>query len=99
MAGVPYELAVAEDLNRGHGTVSVTMPGGGSATGHKINLATFKDDVGEAYASLPAASDGKGELRTVNNSTTKTPGATIAGGGAYFCLAWSNGTNWLVVMG
>lgn len=38
---VPYEKVVAEDLNLGVGTVAVTMPGGGSATGNKINLGTF----------------------------------------------------------
>jgi hypothetical protein len=38
---VPYERLVAEDLNTGHGTVSVTMPAGGSATGTKIGLHTF----------------------------------------------------------
>lgn len=38
---VPYEKIVAEDLNLGVGTVSVTMPGGGSATGNKVNLGTF----------------------------------------------------------
>lgn len=38
---VPYEKIVAEDLNTGLGTVSVSMPGGGSATGNKVNLGTF----------------------------------------------------------
>ena len=38
---VPYEKIVAEDLNLGLGTVSVSMPAGGSATGNKINLGTF----------------------------------------------------------
>jgi hypothetical protein len=38
---VPYEKIVAEDLNLGVGAVSVTMPGGGSATGNKINLGTL----------------------------------------------------------
>lgn len=38
---VPYEKVVAEDLNLGVGSVAVTMPGGGSATGSKINLGTF----------------------------------------------------------
>jgi len=42
---VPYELIVKEDLHRGHGTVSVTMPGGGSATGNKIGLHSFADNV------------------------------------------------------
>jgi len=38
---VPYEKVVGEDLNLGHGTVSVTMPGGGSATGNKIGIHTL----------------------------------------------------------
>lgn len=38
---VPYEKIVAEDLNLGTGTVEVTMPAGGTATGHAINPATF----------------------------------------------------------
>jgi parallel beta-helix repeat protein len=37
----PYERIVAEDLALGAGTVQVTMPGGGSATGHQIGLHTF----------------------------------------------------------
>lgn len=96
---VKYELVVAEDLDLGHGTVSRSMPAGGTATGTRINIGTFADSAGVAFATLPAASAAKGRLETVNNSTTKTPGATITGGGAYFVLAWSNGTNWLVVMG
>lgn len=38
---VPYEKVVEEDLNLGAGTVQVTMPGGGSATGHKIGPHSF----------------------------------------------------------
>lgn len=38
---VPYELIVEEDLERGTGTVTRTMPAGGTAQGHKINPATF----------------------------------------------------------
>lgn len=38
---IPYEKIVAEDLHLGSGTVSVTMPGGGSATGHKVGLHSF----------------------------------------------------------
>lgn len=38
---VPYEKVVEEDLNLGTDTVDVTMPGGGTATGHKINPSTF----------------------------------------------------------
>jgi parallel beta-helix repeat protein len=38
---VPFELIVSEDLNLGRGSVDVTMPAGGSATGSKIGLHTF----------------------------------------------------------
>lgn len=38
---IPYELIVEEDLNRGHGGVSVTMPAGGTATGKKVGIHTW----------------------------------------------------------
>src|SRR4051812_19314629 len=38
---LPYEKVVAEDVNLGYGTVSVTMPAGGSATGNKVGVHTF----------------------------------------------------------
>ncbi len=41
MSSVPYEKIVAEDLNTGFGTVDVTMPAGGTATGNKINQGSF----------------------------------------------------------
>jgi hypothetical protein len=40
------EKVVAEDLNLGHGTVSVTNPGGGALLGTKIGINTF---MGDAY--------------------------------------------------
>lgn len=39
---VPYEKLVEEDLNLGTGAVDVTMPGGGTATGHKVNPSSFQ---------------------------------------------------------
>lgn len=39
--GIPYEKLVEEDLNLGSGAVDVTMPAGGTATGHKIGLHSF----------------------------------------------------------
>lgn len=96
---IEYAKVVAEDLEIGHGTVSVPMPGGGTASGTRINLGTFADPVGIAYASLPAASAAKGRFEHVSDSNTKTQGATVAGGGTYFVLAWSNGTNWIVAIG
>lgn len=38
---VQFEKIVEEDLNLGTGTVDVTMPAGGTATGHKINQSSF----------------------------------------------------------
>lgn len=94
---VPFEKIVAEDLQIGHGSVTVTMPAGGTASGSKINLATFQEDTGELFSALPSAAVGKGQLRVVRDSSTATAGATISGSGANFVLAWSNGTNWVVV--
>lgn len=39
--GVPYEKIVAEDLDLGTGTATITMPAGGTATGHQIHIGTF----------------------------------------------------------
>lgn len=94
---ITYQKAVAEDLELGHGTVTVNMPAGGTATGTKIALSTFQEDTGELFSALPSASVGKGQLRVVRDSSTATAGATITGSGANFVLAWSNGTNWVVV--
>lgn len=38
---VKYEKIVEEDLNLGIGTVDVTMPGGGTAVGHRIGPQSF----------------------------------------------------------
>ncbi len=38
---VKYERVVEEDLNLGVGTVDVTMPGGGTAVGHRIGPQSF----------------------------------------------------------
>jgi hypothetical protein len=38
---VKYEKIVEEDLNLGVGAVDVTMPGGGTALGHRIGVQTF----------------------------------------------------------
>lgn len=100
MAGaIPYEKVVAEDLDLGNGTVQRTMPAGGSATGRQINLATFQDNTGELYAALPTPAQGKGSFRVIRDATVTTVGSAVTvGGGGNFVLAWSNGTNWLVVM-
>lgn len=59
MSSVPYELIVAEDLRLGTSDVEVTMPAGGTATGHAINMATFQALTAGAAAlgtqSIPAS--------------------------------------------
>lgn len=42
---IPYEKIVAEDLNRGIGTVNVSMPAGGSAIGTQMGLQTWLSGV------------------------------------------------------
>lgn len=37
MSSVPFEKIVEEDVNYGTGEVQVTMPAGGTSTGHQIN--------------------------------------------------------------
>lgn len=95
---IPYEKIVEEDLNLGTGTVDVTMPGGGSSTGHRVHIGSFAD-TGQTTAQIGAASAHPGQLRVVSDSTTTTPGATLVGGGANRVLVFSNGTTWKVVMG
>lgn len=53
---VIYERIVAEDLNLGNGTVSVTQPTGGTATGTQIGLHTFTPNIYSA-ASYAAGDD------------------------------------------
>lgn len=50
---VPYEKIVEEDLNLGSDEVEVTMPAGGTATGHQIGPHTF---AARAYAAELASS-------------------------------------------
>lgn len=57
-----YEKIVAEDLNLGSGTVSVTNPAGGTMTGTKINAASIPYYVGgdtSSEISIADALEGK----------------------------------------
>lgn len=56
---VKYERAVAEDLNLGYGSVSVSMPGGGSATGSKVGIHTFMGDRYRNVKDAGAIGDGR----------------------------------------
>lgn len=55
-----------------------------------LNITPYK------FSQLPAANVASGQTRTITDSTVNTWGATIAGGGSYRVLGYSNGTNWTV---
>lgn len=55
---VPYERIVEEDLNIGSGTVDVSMPAGGTATGTQIGLHTFMGDGVVSVTDYGAVGDG-----------------------------------------
>lgn len=95
---IPFERIVQEDINVGHGTVNVTMPGGGSAVGNKINYRTFADG-GVLVAALPAASLVPGAIEVVTDATVTTAGSIVVGGGANRVLVFSNGTAWKIAVG
>lgn len=79
---IPYEKAVAEDLNLGHGTTSVTNPAGGSLTGSKIGAHTF---FGESYLNAADFSGGDiGEkvntaIAALTNNTGTIDGRSFRG--------------------
>ena len=51
----------------------------------------------QAYSTLSACTaTAEGTLAAINNSTTATYGAAIAGGGTNHVLAYCNGTAWTV---
>lgn len=54
---VKYERAVVEDLNTGTGKTWVTLPGGGTAVGTKVNLAAIAEASG---ITLPVLATGAG---------------------------------------
>jgi hypothetical protein len=56
--GLKYERLVAEDFHFGYGTTDVTMPAGGTATGTKVGLSTFKGGWVNAKLEFGAVGDG-----------------------------------------
>jgi hypothetical protein len=54
---------------------------------------TFAECMAPAFAGRNVT----GNLVTISDSTTQTPGAVIAGGGPFNVLARWNGTNWMVI--
>lgn len=65
---IPYEKIVAEDLNIGIGTVAVTMPAGGTATGTKIGLQTLLGLGVYAATQFGPAGDGASIQAAINQA-------------------------------
>jgi hypothetical protein len=78
---IPYEKAVAEDLNLGHGTVSVTMPGGGTATGNKIGIHSLLETV---FNVKDFGAVGDGETDDTDALEACKSACSAAGGGIIF---------------
>lgn len=78
---VKYEKAVSEDLNTGYGSVSVTMPGGGSATGSKIGLHSFSQNGWFHASDFGVRADGRDDSAAIqaaiDRASTTGRGATV----------------------
>lgn len=79
---VVYEKIVAEDLELGRGTVSVTNPAGGNIAGSKIGIHTFLDVV--LTADLPAASSSMNKTMLIEDAGNGDWNLVIYTGGYRF---------------
>lgn len=79
---IPFETAVIEDLDTGYGTKSVSMPGGGSATGNKIhqgNIPAPSSYAGTVMVYPPTAYAGDGLVFAPDGTQISTAGSTTSG--------------------
>jgi hypothetical protein len=62
---VVYEKIVAEDLELGTGSITLTSPSGGTMVGTKINLATFTDSANTSDCVYLGGSQTEGAWRLI----------------------------------
>jgi hypothetical protein len=75
-----------------------TIYGGFNALNGNISVKWITPNQ-HTLAELMAVAATVGNLGTISDSTTNTPGAVISGGGTFNVLARWNGTNWIVIGG
>jgi hypothetical protein len=90
-----YSKALAEDLNIGVGSVSVTSPAGGTMTGNKIALSTFGGPLVSSHYNFTAQTPGGTLTGGVGTTVTLTPvpvGVAGADTGHYLYISDGTGT-------
>jgi hypothetical protein len=95
-AGVPQQPYV--ELDPYLGGLSTAYGGFGALNGN-ISVKWLTPAQHTLAELMAVASNYVGNLATVQDSTTNTPGAAIAGGGTFIVFARWNGTNWIVISG
>lgn len=91
---IPYETAVIEDFATGYGTKSVSMPGGGSATGNKVNRGNIPAPTsrcGTVHVYPPTTYVGKSIVYAPDGSEVSTSGSTTSGLQEAITYAANNG--------
>ena len=81
---VPYEKAVAEDLNVGHGPVTVTNPNGGTMAGNKISLGRLITPYSLTFAASLTIDPVNGDFQTVTLTANVTDSAITFSAGSAF---------------
>ena len=86
---IPYEKAVGEDLNVGHGTTDVTSPAGGTLTGNKISLHTFHASEALQAASIFEGASASQKIQAAHDALP-TGGGTIDARGFAGTQSWTS---------
>ena len=81
---LPYEKIVAEDLNTGHGTVTVTNPAGGTLTGNKVNLGRLLTKATVTFAASLTLDPAAGGFLTVTLTANVTDSNITFSAGSVF---------------
>jgi len=81
---VPFEKAVTEDLQLGHGTTIVTNPAGGTMTGSKINLGRLLIPYAKTFSATPAFDLTDGDYQSMTLTANVTSSTITISSGSLF---------------